>query len=59
MKDRWRKSPYSGNQGNCVEVHHTLGAVRDSKNIDGPALRVPLSAMRALTDFVRQDSTEN
>jgi hypothetical protein len=59
MMEEWRKSPYSGNQGNCVEVHHTLGAVRDSKNIDGPALRIPLSAMHALTDFARRNSTAN
>lgn len=29
---RWRKSSYSGNQGNCVELPATLDAVRDSKN---------------------------
>jgi hypothetical protein len=36
---RWRKSSYSGNQGECVELAHTLDAVRDSKN-SGPALSV-------------------
>jgi hypothetical protein len=58
MTDEWRKPSYSGNQGNCVQIHHTLSAVRDSKNLDGPALRMPSSAMRALTDFVRQHSTK-
>jgi hypothetical protein len=28
---RWRKSSFSGAQGECVELAH-LGAVRDSKN---------------------------
>jgi len=37
----WRKSSYSGNGGNCVEVAGNLPgvvAVRDSKNPGGPAL---------------------
>jgi hypothetical protein len=37
----WRKSSYSGNGGNCVEVATNLPgviAVRDSKNPGGPAL---------------------
>jgi hypothetical protein len=37
---RWRKSSYSGNGGNCVEVGHTARrvAVRDTKDRTGPAL---------------------
>lgn len=35
---RWR-SASSGTQ-TCVEVAHTLTAVRDSKNPDGPTLAV-------------------
>jgi hypothetical protein len=38
---RWRKSSYSGNGGNCVEVARGrpgMVAVRDSKNPDGPVL---------------------
>jgi len=37
----WRKSSYSGNGGNCVEVADLPGgraAVRDSKHPDGPVL---------------------
>ena len=36
----WRKSSYSGNTGNCVEVaiKDSVVAVRDSKNPDGPKL---------------------
>lgn len=42
VSTRWRKSSYSGNPNNeCVEVRHTLDALRDSKNPDGPVLQVP------------------
>lgn len=44
---RWRKSSYSGGEnGQCVELAST-GAVRDSKNPGGPALRVDLGALLA------------
>lgn len=37
---RWRKSSRSGGtNGNCVELAHTLDAVRDSKN---PAALLPV-----------------
>jgi hypothetical protein len=39
----WRKSSFSGTQGNCVEVAMNLPglvAVRDSKNPDGTKLVV-------------------
>ncbi|MGC4773230.1 DUF397 domain-containing protein [Micromonospora sp. DT44] len=38
---RWRTSTRSGNEGNCVEVADNLPgvvAVRDSKDVEGPAL---------------------
>jgi len=44
---RWRKASQSGEETNCVEVGHTLGAVRDSKNPDGPVLRAPVRALVA------------
>lgn len=49
---QWRKSSYSGNTGNCVEVVITDQAigVRDSKNPDGGVLSVTPSAWRA---FIR------
>jgi hypothetical protein len=37
---QWRKSSYSGNSGNCIEVAdlgHAIG-VRDSKDPNGPVL---------------------
>jgi hypothetical protein len=43
----WRKSSRSaGNGGECVELANT-GAVRDSKNRAGPALRVDLASLLA------------
>ncbi len=36
----WRKSSRS-NTGNCVEVRRDLGALRDSKQPDGPQLPTP------------------
>jgi hypothetical protein len=44
---RWRKSKFSGNQTTCVELAHTLDAVRDSKNPAGPTLRVDLDTLFA------------
>ncbi len=48
----WRKSSYSGDQGNCVEVadgFERLVPVRDSKVPGGPALTF---TAKAWTDFV-------
>jgi len=46
---QWRKSSYSGNSGNCVEVAMLDNgvAVRDSKNAHGPVLLFPGQAWRA------------
>jgi hypothetical protein len=38
---KWRKSSYSGPDTDCVELHPD-GAVRDSKNPDGPQLRASI-----------------
>ncbi|MFE3720752.1 DUF397 domain-containing protein [Streptomyces cyaneofuscatus] len=49
----WVKSSYSGNNGNCVEVATLPGggrALRDSKNLDGPALTMSIAGFEA---FVR------
>lgn len=42
----WKRSSYSGDNGNCVEVAMVadVQVVRDSKNTDGPALAFPASA---------------
>jgi Domain of unknown function (DUF397) len=46
----WRKSSYSSNNGNCVEVARNLPgvvAVRDSKDAAGPALVFTADEWRA------------
>jgi hypothetical protein len=40
---RWKKSLTSAEQTDCVELAHTLDAVRDSK--DGGVLRVPVTRL--------------
>lgn len=41
----WRKSRYSENSANCVEVAGTLDLLRDSKCPAGPVLRGDVSAL--------------
>lgn len=48
----WRKSSYSGNDNNCVEVRRDLAAVRDSKN-PGPVLRIDRAAWARFLGTVR------
>jgi hypothetical protein len=43
----WRKSSYSGNSGECIEVRCDLAALRDSKN-PGPALDVDVLRLLAM-----------
>jgi uncharacterized protein DUF397 len=40
----WQKSSYTGPNGNCVELSLSRGLVRDSKDPDGPWLRVDIAA---------------
>jgi hypothetical protein len=40
----WRKSSYSAEEANCVELA-SFGAVRDSKNPSGGMLRADLNAL--------------
>jgi hypothetical protein len=40
----WRKSSFSGANGECVELG-SKGAVRDSKNPEGPMIRSDLDAL--------------
>lgn len=51
-KTRWRKSRRSQDQGACVELANT-GAIRDSKNPDGPRLTIELGGLLAA---VKDDS---
>ena len=52
---QWRKSSYSGNTGNCVEVADlgTAVAVRDSKDPDGPALKFAPDAWKTFTRRIK------
>jgi hypothetical protein len=43
----WRKSSFSGDSGECVEVRQDLAVIRDSKNPAGSTLAVDLSRLLA------------
>jgi hypothetical protein len=53
--DGWRKASFSDQGNGCVEVFRSLGAVRDSKNADGPQLAVDA---RSLVRAVKDDQIE-
>lgn len=42
--DKWRTSSFSGEQTDCVQLHPD-GAVRDSKNPNGPSLELPFARL--------------
>ncbi len=50
----WHKSSYTGNNGQCVEIAQIPAlpavAIRDSKNLDVPPLRVSKPALRLFVD---------
>ena len=53
----WRKSTYSNNGGNCIEVtatRHGIVAVRDSANPSGPALAFTPEQWAAFTATVKE-----
>ncbi|MHC3819205.1 DUF397 domain-containing protein [Streptomyces sp. DT9] len=52
----WRKSSYSGQGGDCIEVAGLTArtAVRDSKNPTGPALILGNRAWAAFVEDARQ-----
>jgi hypothetical protein len=57
---QWKKSSYSGNTGNCVEVATNLDgivAVRDSKDPEGARVTVSPQAWRAfMQEMARRES---
>lgn len=52
---QWRKSSYTGNGGQCVEVGngHRVVMVRDSKNRDAGALAFSPDAWRNLVTSIK------
>lgn len=56
MESNWRKSSYSGDQGNCVEVADQNGnrvLVRDTKNRTDATLRFTPDAWRRFAAQVK------
>ncbi|MFD1146344.1 DUF397 domain-containing protein [Saccharothrix hoggarensis] len=53
----WRKSSYSGNDANCVEVavRTTVVGLRDSKNPEGGRLLIGSGAFRSFLRTVKAD----
>jgi predicted secreted Zn-dependent protease len=52
----WRKSTYSGQDGNCVEIATNIAgliAIRDSKNPAGPALNFAHSDWAAFIQGIK------
>jgi hypothetical protein len=58
--DNWRKSRYSGNGGNCVEVadHDHRVLVRDTKNRAGVVLWFSPGAWRRFAEQVKRSLTD-
>jgi hypothetical protein len=52
----WRKSSYSGNGGECIEVADDADRilVRDSKDNQGPILRFTPTAWKAFAKQIRR-----
>lgn len=60
MKSIWRKSSYSGDQGNCVEIagHDRRVLVRDTKQHGhGPTLQFPADAWKAFAKDLKKRLT--
>jgi hypothetical protein len=60
MKRNWRKSSYSGDQGNCIEVadDDSRVMVRDTEQAgQGPVLTVSSAAWRSFMAKVKADAS--
>lgn len=57
----WRKSTFSGANGNCVEFAPTTTgvAVRDSKDPNGPVLRFTKAEIAAMLDGAKAGEFDN
>jgi hypothetical protein len=58
---RWRKSSFSGNGGNCVEVSHhgSRVLVRDTEDKSGPVLRFSPDTWRKFADQMKRALESN
>jgi Domain of unknown function (DUF397) len=52
-RPRWRKSSYTGQESNCVELAHTNDMIRDSKNRE--VLPLTRQAVAGLVRAVKSD----
>jgi hypothetical protein len=54
--EHWRKSSYTGAQGDCVEItdRGDVVGVRDSKHPDGPVLRLPRAEWAVFVEAVKR-----
>ncbi len=61
MKTRWRKSSYSGGEGNCVEVagRSSRVLVRDTKDRAGVVLRFSPDTWRRFAGQVKRSLTSD
>jgi hypothetical protein len=59
MESNWRKSSYSGDQGNCIEVadDDSRVLVRDTKNRAAAMLRFTPDAWRRFAEQVKADAS--
>jgi hypothetical protein len=59
MKGKWRKSSYSGDQGNCLEAadHDSRVLIRDTKDRTGPTLRFTPDTWRRFAKQVKADAS--
>ncbi|MFB7124920.1 DUF397 domain-containing protein [Kitasatospora sp. NPDC056273] len=58
----WRKSKFSGNQGNCIEVADGFTGtvpIRDSKDPNGPALVFQAAAWSAFVTALKAGEIPN
>lgn len=55
IRQGWRKSSYSTNTDNCVEVSSELNDIRDSKDPYGPSLNLDRLTFQSFVDAVKSD----
>ena len=57
----WRKSRYSGGEGNCIEVADSGNRVlvRDTQDRTGPVIKVSLAAWRRFAEQVKRSLASN